>query len=110
MRTREHCLLAVLLMALGGSSCSECHFLGYPEATTFAAGYSEEAFAKVEAGMSREEVTKLLGQPLGIVTWDNGRETWEYSKATHGGGYQQRNIVFSEQGEVRSKAASLADD
>lgn len=110
MRIRLHGFLAVVVVAFGGTGCSGCHFLGYPEATTFSSGFTEKAFAKVEAGMSKEEVKRLLGQPLNVVTWDDGEETWEYSKAAHGGGYQQRNIVFSEKGDVRSKAASLADD
>jgi outer membrane protein assembly factor BamE (lipoprotein component of BamABCDE complex) len=97
-------------MAIGVSGCPGCHFLGHPEATTYASGYSEEDFSKVDVGMSKEDVKRLLGPPLSVVNWDNGRETWAYSEPSSGGGYQQRNIVFSEKGDVRSKAAAFADD
>ena len=49
-----------------------------PDQTVFAEGFSEEQFARVEVGMSEDEVVELLGPPLVVVTKANG-ETREYS-------------------------------
>ena len=68
-------------VAVGLYMCSgiESYCYVYPSIDTrYAPGFSEGKFAEVHAGMSKEEVVRLLGDPLGGIS---ARESsrWSYS-------------------------------
>lgn len=71
-------LVLIVLFALSGWGFEGyCYF--YPSiGTQFAPGFSEEAFSKVQPGMSCTQVSNLLGAPL-INTETRGVDEWYYS-------------------------------
>lgn len=84
-------IIAILLgmtVILGGFFylITENYFPVYPHIDTyFAEGYTDEAFAQVEIGMTKAEVEALLGAPLHMYSYDYGSEydidtTWEYTQ------------------------------
>lgn len=76
--------------------------------THFAAGYTERGFARIQRGMSKQQVQQLIGQPLSTghncapSGWDRlepDDETWTYSSdgSSHQGGdwaWLSREVVF----------------
>ena len=77
-----------LTVVLGGFFyiVTENYFPLYPHIDTyFAEGYTDEAFAQVEIGMTKAEVEALLGVPLHMHSYDYGPEydidmTWAYTQ------------------------------
>lgn len=72
-------------------------------ATRYATGYSETTFAQIRAGMTREDVFRLLGQPLERVTYpDSWPEMhWIYSQAaSRSGHFHLRSVRFAPDGTV----------
>ena len=81
-----------------------CFFLLFlrEDASTFAPGFSESAFDRVQLGMSEAEVVTLLGEPL--VKHGYGNRYWRYSTAPPDRNYFLRVITF-DNGIVSSKSA-----
>ena len=71
-------------------------------ATRYATGYSDGAISRVRAGMTGDEVLRILGEPLERVTWSSWPEgEWKYSQpATSSGHYHLRTVRFSQDGKV----------
>ena len=70
-------LVLFVLFVLSGVGEGYCYF--YPSiGTRFAPGFSEEAFSKVQPGMSCTQVSNLLGAPL-IITETGNVDNWYYS-------------------------------
>ena len=68
------------------------------EDTTYAKDYSEENFFKIKKGMTKEEVKKILGEPL-FKTENNNY--WHYSWYGNGtGNHLTRLIIFGKDGKV----------
>ena len=70
--------------------------LGWATDTEWAKDYSERKFAKVNIGMTREEVRKIMGEPIPQSNSDYWAHTWSPS-STH---YHLRGIMFSPSGHV----------
>jgi hypothetical protein len=71
--------------------------------THYAPGYSEQAFAQVRVGMSRDEVHALLGEPLQRFSpdWKWPEAGWRYADQVTGTDhFHQRDISFSRAGRV----------
>ncbi|MFQ5524832.1 MAG: outer membrane protein assembly factor BamE [Thermoanaerobaculia bacterium] len=69
----------------------------FGEDTVFADGYTAEAFRRVEAGMTRDEVHTLLGEPLATWTAEridwNRADRWSLSPGdTH---YRMRTVYYA---------------
>jgi hypothetical protein len=75
--------------------------LAFPEDTVYAPGYTDAGFMKVEVGMTREQVYRLIGQPISVWTnSDTIGERWSRSPGdTH---FRCRVLQFSE-GKVVDK-------
>ncbi|MGD0262257.1 MAG: hypothetical protein ABSD29_21025 [Verrucomicrobiota bacterium] len=72
--------------------------------TRYAPGFSEDRFAKVQRGMTREEVEWLLGAPLDKRWWPPWGCLWEYSEpGTNIPHYHQRDILFTPDGKVSQR-------
>lgn len=76
---------AVAYLALGGM---ESYCVIWPSIDTrYAPDFSERRFARVEVGMTREQVVGLIGQPLGTGRYYSGHpayktagdEVWTYT-------------------------------
>ena len=68
-------------------------------ATNYAAGFSEAKFALVKAGMSREQVTSIVGEPLRETCMTNCE--WVYSwQLDPTASFDRRSIYFSREGFV----------
>jgi hypothetical protein len=73
--------------------------------TVYSEGYSESRFRALRAGMSREEVERVVGQPLGKIPWNQhvpsrDTEMWSYSdRADKTANFWRRWVVF-EKGSV----------
>ena len=76
------------------------------ERTTYAPGYTEEAFKKITIGMSQDTVLELLGEPLNKTRWENGSETWRYSKSAGDTDYRLRSVLIKDD-KVIKKFSSL---
>ncbi len=66
-------------------------------ATRYATGYSDAAFAQIRKGMTRDEVLQLLGQPLERVGYPSSHAEmdWKYSQpASRSGHYHLRVVRF----------------
>ena len=72
----------------------------YRPSTRFAPGYSWLAFSRVQPGMSRDEVVKLLGEPMEVHDRPNQGTSWRYSKSPTDSHYSLRVVVFSNSGVV----------
>ncbi|NOK05560.1 MULTISPECIES: outer membrane protein assembly factor BamE [Myxococcus] len=68
--------------------------------THFAPGYSWLAFRRVQPGMSRDEVVKLLGEPMKVHDTPTQGTLWLYSKSPTDSHYSRRMVVFSNSGVV----------
>jgi hypothetical protein len=91
------------------SGMSEGYCVAWPGiGTRFASGFSHLGFARIEAGMTTEQVISLIGKPLtsgysrpsptGASLWRPGDLTWTYSTdgSARGGDWAwlSREIVF----------------
>lgn len=78
------------------------------DGTTFAPGFTEAKFDRVQIGMSEEEVTNVLGDPLQKQLNDD-KTYWRYSTGPSGGSYWFRVITFRA-GRVAEKDAHYYAD
>jgi len=86
-------LLGTTAVALGAGSL--CWY--NRDTTTYADGFTEEAFQKLKPGMSLNEVYSLLGRPL-AVRQEASLEQWcfgDTKMAYKGGSYIFENILSS---------------
>ena len=85
------CLAALLLAAFFGMAPT------IPwTSTRYAPGFSERAFADVSVGTSVQTVRQSLGEPLSILTNNQGSAWWFYSEpGWFSSGYRKRTIVLS---------------
>lgn len=77
------------------SACGDGH-------TAYSAGYSEAGYWRVRVGMTREQVVKLLGEPLNVFEWP-GETVWAYAEPngkSDDSGFTTRNVILSD-GRVR---------
>lgn len=72
----------------------------FKPSTHFAPGYSWLAFRRVQPGMSRDEVVKLLGEPMEVHDTPTQGTSWLYSKSPTGSHYSLRTVAFSNSGVV----------
>ena len=70
--------------------------LGWTTDTSWAKEYSEQKFAKVTVGMTREEVRNIMGDP----PCNPNPDYWGYTWSPSGTHYHQRGFVFSVSGRV----------
>lgn len=63
------------------------------EDTVYATGYSDSDFRKIRTGMTKAEVTKLLGSPIDEFI-DRGKLIQRWSKSAHNSNYRTRVIHF----------------
>lgn len=70
-------------------------FVLYRDTSIYAHGFTQDAFERVEAGMTQDEVRQLLGEPLGVKGG-----AWYYSDPSSYGVYHARIVVFSEEEAV----------
>ena len=83
------------------------------EETVWAKGFSEEKFLKVEEGMTKKEVLKLLGEPLnGTEDFDETRDSfWYYTWHSRGNAdFDQRWVVFGLDDKVKEIRKSFYID
>ena len=73
-----------------------CAILGWATDTSWSKDFRESKFEKIRIGMTRDEVRKILGDPVWAPTTEYWGYTWSPS-STH---YHQRGIVFSPSGSV----------
>ena len=80
--------------------------LGEHPDTVFASGFSEQRFSKVKPNMTKNEVSQILGEPLGKTPWDlwgadHLGECWDYSDSTTNIlNYHLRRFIFNPDGKV----------
>lgn len=73
-----------------------CVILGWATDTNWAGDYSESKFEKISIGMTRDEVQKIMGQPV----WSPNTDYWGYTWSPSSTHYHQRGFVFSPSGRV----------
>jgi hypothetical protein len=91
------------------SGISEGYCVAWPGiGTRFASGFSHLGFARIEAGMTKDQVIRLIGEPLAsgysrpapwaASQWRPGDLTWTYSidSSARGGDWAwlSREVVF----------------
>ncbi|NVJ07390.1 outer membrane protein assembly factor BamE [Myxococcus sp. AM001] len=72
----------------------------FEPSTRFAPGYSWLAFRRVQPGMGRDEVVRLLGEPLVVHDTPPAGTSWRYSKSPTDSHYSLRVVAFSNSGVV----------
>ena len=70
--------------------------LGWATDTSWAKAYRESKFEKVRIGMTRDEVRKILGEPV----WNPNVDYWGYTWSPSSTHYHRRGFVFSPYGSV----------
>jgi outer membrane protein assembly factor BamE (lipoprotein component of BamABCDE complex) len=126
---RKKCLLgtaviflAAALITFGGSMlyCRHCRtvtdrilytlFLR-DDATEFSSGYSERAFDSVNKGMLKDDVRRLLGDPLEIQSSDakSHDEIWRYTRAPQDRNFWFRIVLFKNGEVVATKGDYFVD-
>lgn len=71
------------------------------EHTTYASGFTEEAFRSLKAGQSEQDVRRALGAPLSERLLADGRKILYYSEqATPTANYYMRLVVLDAQGRL----------
>lgn len=90
-------------------------YLVYPlEGTKWSPGFSEERFDQVKFGMTLDQVTKLLGQPLSLERWEEEEivlrySWWDQSSCRFcNGTFHKREINLNSEGYV-SRIARVFD-
>lgn len=74
-------VLLVIGVIIWGYGHLETYCVFYPGIDTiYAVAYTEEAFDQIITGMKTEEVVRLIGRPLFVVSNEDGSETWWYSR------------------------------
>ena len=73
----------------------------FPDTTNYASGFQEQAFDGICIGADKDEVLKVLGNPLQQDVWD-GLERWRFTKSEADSHYRMRQITF-DNGIVVSK-------
>ena len=73
--------VAMIAVAFAIPSCARSLYYALHDTTVYALGYSEQKFQSIHAGMSEEDVIRLIGKPLednsepGYVNWYYGPPT-----------------------------------
>jgi len=81
------------------------------EGTTWSDNFSEEAFNKIQLGMTKEEVQLLLGDPIGKSSCKKSICFWLYTGHDTGtADFDQRWIVFGEDKRVQEVRKSFYID
>jgi hypothetical protein len=58
----------------------EAYCFFYPSIDTkYASQYTEEAFDRIRTGMTTNEVSMLLGRPLGVASNQDGSQSWWFT-------------------------------
>lgn len=73
----------------------------FPDTTSYAAGYSDNAFRGIGIGVADSDVSCMLGEPL-ERDQTNGCVRWRYTRSLSDSHYRVRQINF-ENGKVKSK-------
>jgi hypothetical protein len=73
--------------------------------TQFSPGFRERSFQELQAGSSRDDLVRALGEPLEKVTWDDGYSWWYYSKHGKAKSYFIRIVILDKRGAVVAKVA-----
>ena len=73
----------------------------FPDTTNYAPGFQEKAFDDICIGDDKDEVLKVLGNPLQQDVWE-GLERWRFTESRADSHYRMRQITF-ENGIVVSK-------
>src|SRR6185369_478264 len=68
-----------------------CVIFGWETDTSWAKDYGEKKFEKVRIGMTRDEVRKIMGDPV----WSPNLDYWGYTWSPTSTHYHQRGFVFS---------------
>lgn len=108
--------LMVIYAAIIGFPNRHCHsgtdFFYYvlfagEDKTQFAPNYSEDHFFEIRRGMSKDDVTALLGEPLEKNMIDGGSyvEVWRYTHAPQKTNYWFRLVLFDKDGKVTATEA-----
>lgn len=80
------------------------------EDTTFAAGFSDDAFSRVRKGMSALEARSAVGvEPLSVSRYPDGLQVWRFSESPGGTHYRMR-MVFLRGGRVEALRAGFYVD
>jgi hypothetical protein len=95
-------VLTAIQYGYGASDTVNCLVTTGQHATKYATGYTDRAFAQIHAGMTRDEVLRVLGEPLERATWSSWPEgDWKYSQpATSSGHFHLRSVRFAPDGMV----------
>jgi hypothetical protein len=95
-------IFPIVQYGYGFSDWVDCFLTIGQHETHFAAGYNERAFSKIRAGMTTNQVLRILGEPLDRSTWSQWPEgEWEYSRpASSSGHYHLRAVRFATNGLV----------
>lgn len=115
-RFRRAAVPTIVLTLLAGSLgwwAPESKFLLDPEVdTVVAAGLSKEHFAAVQPGMTKAEVTSLLGEPAEVITLRHG-VVWLFSHDSDRGfdrAWRRYQIELSPSGVVTSRGTGWSCD
>ena len=68
--------------------------VGYGHDTEYAPGYSEKEFARLELGMTMNEVERRLGRPLQEYAITGGELGWRYTRSPRDMSYRVRVVIF----------------
>lgn len=74
--------------------------------TEFSPGYRDSVFRAIEIGDSERAVLDRLGDPIVVVTHQNGEHSLQYSRSPNDSHYRLRVIVISA-GVVTSKHSGV---
>jgi SmpA/OmlA family protein len=67
---------------------------------------SDERFAPIEAGMTRDDVRRIAGPPLKTMAYPLlGTDSWEYQGYDTWGYFMEYSVTFASDGRVVSKLA-----
>ena len=79
-------------------------------ATRWTPEFSESGFSKIQEGMNEKDVVRILGYPLGKISYETSI-LWDYSVGeTIGDDYDRRRIYFNLNGTVIGTERSLYID
>jgi len=95
-------MLRLILLFISLSLLSACDYIVYKPDVTQGNLLSEEIVAKIEPGMTKEQVVYILGPAMLIDTFHQNR--WDYlydNKPTRGEHTRYHLVIFFEDNKVR---------
>jgi len=99
--TKSPAALLLAAACLGG-----CATLGAPQAQR-----SDQAFTRIELGMTQPEVRRLLGEPDGTMPFSRSRTlAWDYEYQDTWGYFAVFSVTFDTGGRAVSKIAWRIND